>query len=128
MSSKTKPSHPPRYRNLKNNSINKYFPYLPNEFGKNLEDYLDGDVIKTAVANQSILKKYGVNLEHPIPFPMDIVILPILQTTNENDIVLDIFSGTGSVGEISIKINRIYYGIDLNRNYIDIQRKRLYSL
>jgi len=127
LSSKTKPSHPPRHRNLKNNSINKYSPYIPNELGKNLEDYLDGDIIKTAVANQSILKKYGIDVEHPAPFPNSggLILLPILQTSNENSKILDIFSGTGVVGEFCIKTNRIYYGIDTNKNFLEIQKKRL---
>jgi len=123
-STKTKSSHPPRHIVL-NDTIKKYSPFIPSEFGKNLEDYLDGDVIKTAVANQSILKEYGIDIEHPAPFRVNIVILPILQTSNEGDIILDPFSGTGSVGEVAVKLNRKYVGYEINDNFVEVQINRL---
>jgi len=126
LSNKTKSSHPPRHRNLIKDNINKYSPYIPNPEGKNIEDYIDGDVIHTAVSNQSILRNYGI--EHPAPFPNEIVILPILQTTRENDIVLDVFSGTGVVGDECFKMNRIYYGIDINNHFINLQKKKFDSV
>lgn len=130
LSSKTKPSHPPRHRNLKNNSINKYSPYIPSSLGKNIEDYIDGDVIKTAVANQSILKKYGIDIEHPAPFNSDIVILPILQTSNEGDIVLDPFSGIGSVCDViqNLKLGRKYVGYEINENFVEVQLNRFENI
>lgn len=124
-STKSKPSHPPRHRNINNESINKYSPYIPSLSGKNIEDYWDNDIIKTAVANQSILKKYDIDIEHPAPFPTDIVILPILQTSNEGNIVLDPFSGIGTVGVVALKLNRKYVGYELNENFVEVQIKRL---
>jgi DNA modification methylase len=95
-----------------------------------LKIFLDGDVIKTAVSIQSILRKYGIDTEHPAPFPTDIVILPILQTSNEGDdnIVLDPFLGTGSVGEVALKLNRKYVGYELNENFVEVQLKRFENL
>jgi adenine specific DNA methylase Mod len=37
------------------------------------------------------------------PFPEQIVILPLLQTTNSNDLVLDAFHGYGTTGKVSIQ-------------------------
>jgi site-specific DNA-methyltransferase (adenine-specific) len=92
--------------------------------GKKLGDYWTEDVIKTAVANQSIVKKYG-GIDHPAPFPSKIVTLPILQTSKPGDIVMDVFSGTATVGEVAILLGRQYIGYEFNANHNVVQTGRL---
>lgn len=105
-----KPSNPPRHRGLTKSST--VSPYIPRE-GKNIGDYWSEDVVKTAVVNQTKINTRG---EHPAPFPESIVILPLLQTTKEGDVVLDCFMGSGTVGKVSNSYNRRFIGYDI-QNY-----------
>jgi DNA modification methylase len=120
LSSNTKPSHPPRHRNLKSNTISKYSPYLPSQDGKNMGDFWTEDVIMTAVSNQ---KSSKLNIEHPAPFPKELVLLPLLQTTIENDWILDPFSGLGTVGRVGVSFGRKFIGYDTQKSFIDASLK-----
>ena len=83
-------------------------PYIPRS-GKNMGDFWTEDIVRSAVVNQQ-----GLNgKEHPAPYPEQIVLLPVLQTTKENDLVLDPFHGSGTTGKVAIDNNRRYIGIDL---------------
>jgi len=44
---------------------------------------------------------------------MMIVILPVLQTTNEGDLVLDPFCGSMTTGKVSERFNRQFVGYDV---------------
>ena len=104
----TKPSHSPRHRNLKDDTI-KINPYIPRSEGKNMADYWDEDVVSSAVVNQRI----DNDVEHPAPFPEKIVILPVLQTTDEGDLVCDPFTGSGTTGRVAQSNNRRFVGYDI---------------
>jgi site-specific DNA-methyltransferase (adenine-specific) len=58
-------------------------------------------------------------------FPVRIAEAPILMTTKEGDIVLDMFSGSGTTLFASKRNNRNYIGIEISQEYIDIINKRL---
>lgn len=107
----TKASHPPRHKGIKNQG-KRMSPYIPRE-GKNMGDFWSEDVVKTAVVNQKLTTSGN---EHPAPFPENIVTLPILQTSQEGDLVLDLFMGTGTTGKVANRFNRRFVGYDL-RNY-----------
>lgn len=109
-SDKTKASLPPRHRTLKENKVGSMSPYIPRE-GKNIGDFWTENIIETAVSNQNI--KNFSKKEHPAPFPKDIVILPILQTSQVGDKVLDPFCGTGTVGRICLELSRSFVGYDI---------------
>jgi DNA modification methylase len=115
LSSNTKPSHPPRHRNITENKIAKYSPYIPSQDGKNMGDYWNEDIVMTAVANQ---KTSNVDIEHPAPFPKELVILPLLQTTKLNDWVLDPFCGSGTTGKVSVNHGRKFIGYDIQKSFI----------
>jgi site-specific DNA-methyltransferase (adenine-specific) len=68
-------------------------------------------VIRTSVSNQ----RKG-DVEHPSPFPINLPIVPILQTTDEGDLVLDPFMGSGTTGIACDKLERIFVGYD-SRKY-----------
>ena len=103
----TKPSHSPRHRNLKGNSIETN-PFIPRD-GKNMGDFWNEDIVKSAVVNQKISE----DIEHPAPFPEKIVILPVLQTTDEGDLVLDPFAGSCTTGKVAQSNKRRFVGYDL---------------
>ena len=107
----TKASLPPRHKGIKS-SGHSSSPYIPRE-GKNMGDFWSEDIVKTAVVNQKLTTSGN---EHPAPFPENIVTLPILQTSQEGDLVLDLFMGTGTTGKVANSLNRGFVGYDL-RNY-----------
>jgi site-specific DNA-methyltransferase (adenine-specific) len=84
--------------------------------GKKIEDYWTRDIVTTATANQAAVKKYK-GVDHPAPFPTEITILPIFQTTKPGDVVLDLFSGSGSTGATALLLGRKTIAYELNPNY-----------
>lgn len=49
----------------------------------------------------------------------------ILDNSNENDVVLDPCMGSGSHGLVSLQLNRRFIGIELNKEYFEIAKKRI---
>lgn len=67
-------------------------------------------------------KIYG---KHPTQKPLELLRRCILASTKKDDIILDPFSGGGTTG-IASKIvgNRKYIGIDLEKKYLELTKKR----
>lgn len=108
MKDKTKASLPPRHRTVNGVPLKTMSPYIPRE-GKNMGDYWTEDIVRSAVVTQQ-----GLNgKEHPAPYPEQIVTLPILQTTKENDLVLDPFHGSGTTEKVATQYHRRYVGYDI---------------
>ena len=63
--------------------------------------------------------------KHPCPYPLMLIRKIILHTTNENDLVLDPFSGSGTTALASKQLNRKYIGFEKIPEYVDIANKRL---
>jgi len=51
----------------------------------------------------------------------------ILSSTKEGDVVLDMFSGSGTTGVVSVRNNRKYIGIELEKEYFSLTKKRIMS-
>lgn len=62
---------------------------------------------------------------HPCQFPIELVERCILALTNEDDWVLDPYSGVGSALIAGIKQNRRVIGVEKEHNYIEITKKRI---
>jgi DNA modification methylase len=62
---------------------------------------------------------------HPAPFPEKLVETCMLLTTEVNDLCLDPFLGSGTSAVVSLKNNRDFIGIEIDKNYIDMTNKRL---
>ena len=69
-------------------------------------------MISTAVARNS---SFGDGVEHPAPFPEEIVHLPILMSTEEGDVVLDPFMGSGTTGRVANAHKRFFVGYDIKQ-------------
>jgi DNA modification methylase len=65
---------------------------------------------------------------HPCQFPIELVERCILALTNENDWVLDPFSGVGSAMLAAAKLNRRAMGCEREIKYIEEARKRMKQL
>lgn len=70
-------------------------------------------------------KKFG---KHPTQKPMALLERIILASTNEEDLILDPFNGSGTTGLVSVKLNRRYIGIEKEIEYCELTKKRYYSL
>lgn len=68
---------------------------------------------------------YAERTPHPTQKPLPLLEHIILGFTNENDIVLDPFIGSGSTAIACIKHNRNFIGIELDEAYCEIARKRI---
>lgn len=62
---------------------------------------------------------------HPAPFPYILARDHIVSWSNENDIVLDPFIGSGTTAVAAIREKRHYIGMELNKDYYDIACKRV---
>jgi len=67
-------------------------------------------------------KRYG---KHPTQKPEDLLERVILASTNEGDLVLDPFMGSGTTGVAAVRHARKFIGIEKEQQYFDIAKKRL---
>lgn len=70
-----------------------------------------------------LCKERGIN--HPARFPVQLAEFFILSGTNEGDIVLDPFSGSGTTCFAAEKHNRRWIGIDANKDYCELAQERM---
>ena len=70
-------------------------------------------------------KKFGY---HPTQKPEALLERIIKACSNEGDIVLDPFSGSGTTCYVAKKLNRKYIGIEKNKEYFDISKRRIDSI
>ena len=63
--------------------------------------------------------------QHPAIFPEKLAHDHIISWSNEGDIVLDPFVGSGTTCKMAKQLNRNYIGIDISQDYIDIAKERL---
>jgi DNA modification methylase len=62
---------------------------------------------------------------HFATFPPDLIEPCILAGAPVDGLVLDPFFGSGTTGQVAMKLNRNFTGIELNPEYIEIAKKRL---
>lgn len=63
--------------------------------------------------------------EHPCQLPIHLLERIILMSTDENDIVLDPFSGTGTTAVASKRLGRNFIGFELDEEYVKASLKKL---
>lgn len=70
-------------------------------------------------------KKFG---KHPTQKPLDLLKRIILASTNKADIVLDPFTGSSTTGLASAIHGRKFIGIDTEKKYLDLSKRRFNDL
>ena len=78
------------------------------------------DVWESSLTKRSE-KKCG---KHPTQKPMVILEKLILASTDEGDLILDPFNGSGTTGIVANRLRRKYIGIDLEKEYLDLTIRR----
>ncbi|GBR72497.1 modification methylase [Candidatus Termititenax aidoneus] len=63
--------------------------------------------------------------EHPCQLPVHLLERIILMSTDENDIVLDPFNGTGTTAIAAKRLGRQYIGFDMDKKYVEITKNKL---
>ena len=65
------------------------------------------------------------NTEHPTQKPEKLLAKIILANTNENDLILDPFLGSGTTAVVAKKLNRAFVGIEHDEKFCCLAEKRL---
>lgn len=93
---------------------------------KQYNDYLE--YLTTAPNIQDVKKpkksEFGEDNKHPTIKPIKLMEWLIKLTTNENDIILDPFAGSGTTLAAATNLNRIAVGIELQPEYISTIKSR----
>ena len=63
--------------------------------------------------------------EHPTEKPLEFIENVVKVSSNEGDVVLDCFLGSGTTGVACLKLNRCFFGVELDKSYFDIASKRI---
>ena len=63
--------------------------------------------------------------QHPCLKPLEPIVNMIQVGSNEGDIVLDPFMGSGTTGEACMRTGRSFLGIEINKDYFDMSCNRL---
>ena len=69
--------------------------------------------------------KKGETGNHPAPFPEELAQDHIISWSNEGDLVLDPFMGSGTTAKMAKLNNRNYIGFELSEEYCKIAEKRI---
>lgn len=91
-----------------------------NSIGKNPSDVWEIAKV-TSGANRSSIER----TEHPAQFPEDLIRRLVLGFTNQDDLILDPFMGSGTVASVSIELKRNFLGFEIEPKYCEIAKKRI---
>lgn len=104
---------------------------MMNDYQK-LENEIDRDFIngwrRDIVRITPVIKvncKGENTIGHTAPFPEEIPEMAIRYYTGVNDLVVDIFSGSGTTCRVAKRLNRKYLGFELNKEYCDNSQKEI---
>lgn len=67
-------------------------------------------------------KKYG---KHPTQKPKELLYKCIMSSTNEGDLILDPFCGSGTTGVVAVENCRKFIGIDTEQEFLELTKKRI---
>jgi adenine-specific DNA-methyltransferase len=91
-----------------------------NTLGKNPSDVWQIAKV-TSGKNRSALERTN----HPAQFPTDLINRLVMGFTNENDMILDPFIGSGTTAEVCMSKKRYCIGFEIRRDYCEIIKNRL---
>jgi len=122
-----KNQRPNKYKNL--DIRNKNIGEIINKkevFGKHKVGYSNNndDTVcnpKSIISFQNSKK----NRLHPTQKPVELIEYLIKTYTNENETILDFTMGSGTTGVACKNLNRKFIGIEMDKNYFEIAKKRI---
>ena len=69
--------------------------------------------------------KDKIAYQHPAIFPEQLAEDHILSWSNEGDMILDPFMGSGTTGKLAVINNRNFIGVDVSEEYCNISKERI---
>jgi site-specific DNA-methyltransferase (adenine-specific) len=75
-----------------------------------------------------VTTSFNDKTNHPAVFPEQLVNDHILSWSNKDDIVMDIFMGSGTTAKMAIVNDRRWIGFEISKEYCDITNKRIDGL
>lgn len=91
---------------------------------KQMRDFLDFIEMPIVQGKERIKREDGRAL-HPTQKPEKLLEIILTASTDEGDVVLDPFFGTGTTGVVAKKLGRNWIGIEKNREYIKVAQERI---
>lgn len=102
-------------------SLNRTKDKRNHPLGKNPTDYWYFDRVVSGTGRTKEKKK------HPCQFPEKMIERIIKACSDENDMVMDCFLGSGTTGVVANRLNRKFMGIELDEKYFDIACERIFN-
>jgi len=93
---------------------------------KQLRDFLDFIELPIVQGKERIKGNNGRAI-HPTQKPEKLIELIILASSDEDDIVLDPFLGTGTTVIVASRLKRKWIGIEINEKYFKIAHERIFG-
>lgn len=112
LTSKKKGKHTFNYKLMKEENNNKQM--------KDVWDFVEPEFYISSVTPKSE-KKEG---KHPTQKPLGLLERIIKSSTNEGDLILDPFNGSGTTGIAAVSLNRKYIGIEKEQDYLELSERR----
>ena len=97
---------------------------------QNLKELNDGKQMRSdwyipICSGKERLRENNNQRSHPTQKPEALMYRIILSSTNKGDIILDPFLGSGTTAVVSKKLQRNFIGIEQDKQYISLAKKRL---
>lgn len=90
-----------------------------------MKNYNNGKQMKDVWTTSTISKKEKYFGDHPTQKPLKIMERILLASSKEGDLILDCFMGSGTTLDACVKLNRRAIGIELDKDYYEIAKKRI---
>ncbi len=97
---------------------------------QNLKELNDGKQMRSdwyipICSGKERIRKINNQRAHPTQKPEALLYRIILASSKKDDLILDPFIGSGTTAVVAKKLQRNFIGIDNNKNYVKIARKRI---
>ena len=109
----------PHKRDRKSNYLSKDYG------GKKTSLHPFGPLVSDVWTDIHRVKHNKYRDEHPCQLPIHLLERVILMSTDQGDIVLDPFIGTGTTAIAALRLGRKYIGIDVDSKYAEIAESKL---
>jgi len=93
---------------------------------KQLRDFVDFIEMPIVQGKERIKGQNGRAI-HPTQKPEKLIELIILASSDEGDLILDPFFGTGTTGVVATRLKRKWIGIEINEKYFKIAYERIFG-
>ena len=116
------------YERILHFTKSKKYKFSPNEvLIKSESKWLESEKRRANKGSHNVNNGSGMNIGHPAVYPTYIPEFFIKLTTNKNDIVGDMFMGSGSTGVACKNLDRSFIGIEMDDKYFEIAKGRIFT-